>query len=104
MLTGPSREVSCLCGARVRDVSQKLPNLVQVLVFQEDSGEVAGRSQRAFTWDFRALGQLVYGAGAWVVVTSIPLVVGKETKRSRKTHLINIWLRGWFHWKHFVFF
>lgn len=104
MLTGPSREVSCLRGARVRDVSQKLPDLVQLLVFQVDSDEVAGRSQRASKWDFRALGQLVYGAGAWVVVTSIPLVVGTETERSRKTHLINVWLRGWFHEKHFGFF
>ena len=54
--------------------------------------------------DFRALGQLVEGLGAQVVFSSIPTVAGKDTERSRKTPLINTWLRGWCHRRNFGFF
>ena len=30
-----------------------------------------------------------------VAFSSIPSMVGKDTERIRKTHLINTWLRGW---------
>jgi len=28
----------------------------------------------------------------------------KSTERGRKTHLVNRWLRDWFHWSNFGFF
>ena len=104
------REVCCLPGARVRDITRKLPGLVRpsdyypLLVIQAGSDEVAERSPAAIKRDFRALGRLVEGSGAQVVFSSIPTVAGKDTERNRKTHLINTWLRGWCHRRNFGFF
>ena len=56
------REVCCLPGARVRDISRKLPGLIHpsdyypLLIVQAGSGEVADRSLRAIKNDFRGLG------------------------------------------------
>jgi len=69
------REVCCLPGARVRDVAKKLPGLVQpsdyyhLLVMQVGRDEIAERSPKAIKRDFRALGRLVEGSGAQVVVS-----------------------------------
>jgi len=35
---------------------------------------------------------------------SIPSVVGKSTERGMKTHLVNRWLRDWYHRWNFCFF
>ena len=85
------REVCCPPGARIRDVTGKLPGLVQpsdyypLLVMQVGSDEVAERSPKVMKRDFRALGRLVEGSGAQVVFSSIPSVAGKNTERNRKT-------------------
>ena len=44
------------------------------------------------------------GSGAQVVSSSIPSVAGKYTERNRKTHLVNMWLRGWCHQWNLGFF
>jgi len=44
------------------------------------------------------------GVGVHVVFPSIPAVAGRDTERSRKTHLINTWLRGWCKHKNFGYF
>ena len=54
--------------------------------------------------DFRGQGQLVDGAGVQVMFSSIPAVAGSGTERTRKAHLINMWLRGWCQHRNFVFF
>ncbi|KFQ60646.1 hypothetical protein N334_01172, partial [Pelecanus crispus] len=95
------REVCCLPGAQVRDITKKLPDLVRpsnyypLLVVQVGSDEITERSPKAIKRDFRALGQLVAGSGAQIVFSSILSMAGKNAERNRKTHLINKGLGGW---------
>jgi len=65
---------------------------------------ITERSSKAIKRHFRALGRLVEGSGAQVVFSSISSVAGKNIKRTRKTHLINRWLRDWCHCWNFGFF
>ena len=94
------REVCCVPGAQVRDISRKLPSLIcpsyyyPLLIVQASSDEVADRSLRTIRNDFRGLGRLVDGAGVQVVFACIPTVAGKDSEMTRKTHLINRCLRG----------
>lgn len=104
------REVCCLPGIRVRDISRKLPSLIHpsdyypLLIVQASSDEVADRNLGTIKNDFRGLGRLVDGVGIQVVFACIPAVTGKDTAMTRKTHLINTWLRGWCKHKNFGFF
>ncbi|KAK4810710.1 LOW QUALITY PROTEIN: hypothetical protein QYF61_007684, partial [Mycteria americana] len=62
----PLREVCCLPGARVKDITRILPSLVRpsdyypLLLFHVGGDEAATRSPRAIKRDFRALGQLLW--------------------------------------------
>ncbi|KAK4830603.1 hypothetical protein QYF61_012029 [Mycteria americana] len=64
----PLREVCCLPGARVRDVTRILPSLVRpsdyypLLLFHVGGDDTATRSPRAIKRDFRALGRLLWAA------------------------------------------
>jgi len=86
------RKVCCLSGARVRDISRKLPGLIHpsdyypLLIVQAGSDDVANRSLRAIKNDLRGLGRLV------------------DNAMTRKTHRINTWLRGWCQRKNLGFF
>ena len=92
------REVCCLPGAWVRDISRKLPGLIHLsnyyplLIVQAGSDEVTDRSLRTIKNDFRGLGRLVDGAGIQVVFACIPTVAEKDTEMTGKTHLISTWL------------
>ncbi|KGL90143.1 hypothetical protein N301_00086, partial [Charadrius vociferus] len=103
------REVSCLRGARIKDIQRKLPSLVHpsdyypLQIFQVGGDEVATRSLRAMKNDFRALGQLVKGSGAQIVF-SIPPVEGVDEGINRRSQQINSWLRDWCIQQNFVFF
>lgn len=104
------RELCCLPAARVRDICRKLPSLIRpsdcypLLIVQAGSDEIPVRSLRIIKNDFRRLGKLVDGAGIQVVFASIPLVAGTSAETSRKSHLVNAWLRGWCKHKNFGFF
>ena len=104
------REVCCLPGARVRDISRKLPELIRpsdyypLLIIQAGRDEIAEKSLRSIKKDFGGLGRVVDGAGMQVVFSSIPSVAEKGTERIPKTHLINKWLRGWCKHRNFGFF
>ena len=98
----PTRtEVCCLPGARVTGISRKLPGPIRPsdyypsLIVQAGSDAVTDRSLRTIEHGFGGLGRLVHGAGVPVVFACIPTVAGKDTETTRKTHLINTWLRGW---------
>ena len=86
------REVCCLPGARVRDVLDKLPDLVNssdyypLLVFQVGSDEVGRRSPKSIKRDFRALGQRLKGSGTQVMFSSIPSVAIMNEEINRKRH------------------
>ena len=95
------REVCCLPGARVRDITRKIPKLVRstdyfpLLIVQVGSDEIALRSLQTMKRDFRGLGHLVQGAGAQVIFCSIPSGAVKDTERAWKAQVMNNWLRGW---------
>lgn len=87
------REVCCLSGAWVRDITKKLPSLLQptddypLLVFQVGNDQVQTTRMQMGTW-----GQLVKGSGAPVVLSSILPVSGIDGARNRKTRQMNNWL------------
>jgi len=90
--------VCCLLEAWVRDTSREVPCLIHpsdnpVFTVQAGSDEVAERSLRITKKDFRGLGQLVDEVGIQDVFSSIHSLAGRDTERSRRTHLINPWLR-----------
>ena len=93
-------EVCSFPWARVRDISRKLPILIQtsdhypLLIAQASSDEISEKSLRIIKKDFRGLGWLVDGMGVQVVFSSIHSMSGKDTERSRKTYLVSTWLRG----------
>ena len=94
----------------VRDILRKLPRLIcpsdyyPLLIVQAGSDEDSEKSLRTIKRNFRALGQLVDGAGVQVVFSSVPSVAAKDTERSKRAHLINTQLRGWCNCRKFVFF
>jgi len=106
----PHREVCCFPGARVRDITRKLPSLVQpsdcylLLLFHVGGDKVAVHSPRVIKRDFRVLGRLVRESGAQVIFSSLLPVAGGDVARNRWTQSINTWLRGWCHRHSFGFF
>lgn len=84
------REVCCLSGVRVRDISRKLPSLIHpsyyypLLIVQANSDEVADRSLKIIKNYFRGLGRLVEETDTQVVFSSVPSLTGKDTERAGK--------------------
>jgi len=89
------REVCCLPGAWISDITSRIPSLVcpsdyySLLIVQAGSNDVAERTVRAIKRDFRELWLLVDRVGVYVVFSSIPSVVGRDAGRTRETYLIN---------------
>ncbi|XP_068011472.1 uncharacterized protein [Melanerpes formicivorus] len=104
------REVCSLPGAGVRDIAKRFPELIQptdyypLMVIQAGSDEIDRKGTRIIKKEFRALGQLIDGAGAQVVFCSIPSVSGVYTERNGRTHTINNWLRAWCQRQNFGFY
>ena len=98
-----SREVCCLPGARIRDVTERLPSLVQstdyspLLLFHVGTSDTARSSLRSTKEDYRALGAVVRDSGVQVVFSSILLFKGKGFERASRIWRINKWLRDWCH-------
>ncbi|RMC19378.1 hypothetical protein DUI87_03988 [Hirundo rustica rustica] len=99
------RAVCCLPGARVQNITERLPALIQpsdyypLLILQAGRDEIEKRSVKAIKRDFRALGQVIDRVGAQVVFCSVPLVAKENDERNWRTHTINKWLKGWCHWQ-----
>jgi len=106
----PHREICCLPGARIRDVTRKLPSLVQpsdycpLLSFHMSGGKVAVRSPRVIERGFRAFGQLVRESGAQAIFSSLLTVVGSDIARNRWTQSINTRLHSSCHHHNFEVF
>lgn len=75
-----------------------------LLIVHAGNVKVTERSLRATERGFSELGRLVDGAGVQVVLSSNTSVAARDTERTRETHLINTWLRGWCHHRNFAFF
>ncbi|TRZ16813.1 hypothetical protein HGM15179_010322 [Zosterops borbonicus] len=104
------REVCYLPGAWIKDITMRLPGLIQptdcypLLILQAGSDEIEKRSVKAIKREFRALGHVVDKTGTQVVFCSVPLVAGKNDRRNRRTHIINKWLKSWCCRQNFGFF
>lgn len=74
------REVCCLPGTHIRDITRKVPGLVcssdycPLLIVQVGSDEITQGSLRAIKKDVRGLGQMVEGVGAQVLFSSLLLL------------------------------
>ena len=85
------REVCCIPGACVKDLTRRLPSLVKpkdyypLLVFQVGSDNISRRSIKSMKRDFRALGKLIKGSGAQVMFSSIPPVGGMDEDEHQRT-------------------
>jgi len=99
----PHREVCCLPGAQLRDITRKLPSLVQpsdyclLLLFHVGGDKVAIRSPGVIKRDFRDLGWLVRESGAQAIFSSLLPAAGGDVARNKRTQSINTWLHGWCH-------
>ncbi|KAM8793368.1 LOW QUALITY PROTEIN: UV excision repair protein RAD23 homolog B-like [Eudromia elegans] len=95
-----SREVCCLPGARIRDVTERLPRLVRkgdyypLLLFHVGTKD-ATRKLAEIKQDYRALGTAVKGMGAQVMFSSILPMSRMDSRRRRQILQINNCLRRW---------
>lgn len=85
----------CLLPPWVKDITRKVPSLVQpsdyfpLLIFHVGGDDVATHSPRVIRKEFRALGWLVGESGAQVIFYSILPAEGSNTGRSKRTKSIN---------------
>ena len=95
---GTYREMCCLPGAWVKEITRKLPHLVHpfdyypLLIVQAGSNEVAQRSLQTIKKDFRALRWLVEGAGILLIFSSTSSGAVRNMELARKSQVINKWL------------
>lgn len=94
------REVCCLPGAQVRDITRRLPRLVTssdyypLLIVQAGSDAIKKCSLRAIKREFWDLGHFVEG-GPQIILSSIPISGKMSSKQVRITQELNEWLKGW---------
>ncbi|KAM7138764.1 uncharacterized protein RBU57_016504 [Macrochelys suwanniensis] len=96
-----SREVCCLPGARIRDVTEALSRIIRpsdyypMLLIHVGTNDTARCDTEQIKSDYRALGVRVKDFGAQVVFSSILPVKGRGTGRDRCIVEVNAWLRRW---------
>ncbi|GAB0204581.1 hypothetical protein GRJ2_002923700 [Grus japonensis] len=107
----PFREVlKGLPGACVKDITRKLPSLVQpsdyypLLLLHVGGDEAETRTTKAIKRDFRLLGQSLKDSGAQVIFSSLLPVKGSNGGWNRRMQSINAWLHGWCQRHNFGFF
>ncbi|TRZ06778.1 hypothetical protein HGM15179_020329 [Zosterops borbonicus] len=104
------REVCCLPGARVWDITERLPRLIEpsdyysLLILQAGSDEIEKKSARAIKRDFRALGHLIDRAGPQIVFCSVTLLEETNDGRNRRVYIFNKGLKVWRRQQNFGFF
>jgi len=85
-----SREVCCLPGARIRNITKRLPSLVQstdyypLLLFHMGMNHIGRRSLRNIKKDYKSLGAAMMDSEAQVVFSSVLLIKGKEFERASR--------------------
>ncbi|XP_067418891.1 uncharacterized protein [Emydura macquarii macquarii] len=105
-----TREVCCLPGARIRDVTERLPKLIKssdrypFLLLHVGTNDTAKNDLERITADYVALGKEIKEFEAQVVFSSILPVQGKGPGRDRRIVEVNAWLRRWCRREGFGFF
>ncbi|CAM2113005.1 unnamed protein product [Caretta caretta] len=105
-----NREVCCLPGAKIRDVTERLPRLIKpsdrypFLLLHVGTNDTAKNDLERITADYVALGRRIKELEAQVVFSSILPVEGKGLGRDRRIVEVNEWLRRWCRREGFGFF
>ncbi|XP_065410850.1 uncharacterized protein LOC135973127 isoform X2 [Chrysemys picta bellii] len=105
-----NREVCCLPGARIHDVTERLPRLIKpsdrypFLLLHVGTNDTAKNDLERITADYVALGRRIKEFEAQVVFSSILPVQGKGRGRDRRIVEVNEWLRRWCRREGFGFF
>ncbi|XP_073198747.1 uncharacterized protein [Lepidochelys kempii] len=105
-----NREVCCLPGAKIRDVTERLPRLIKpsdrypFLLLHVGTNDTAKNDLERITADYMALGRRIKEFEAQVVFSSILPVEGKCLGRDRRIVEVNEWLRRWCRREGFGFF
>jgi len=104
-----SREVCCLPGAKIRDVTERLTRLVKptdrnpFLLVHVGTNDTARHSLQKIRRDFEDLGRKLKDLGTQVVISSLLPVKGRGPGRERKIVEVNNWLRKWCRQERFGF-
>jgi len=94
-------EVCCLPGAKVRDVAERVLQLLKstdcypLLLSHIGTNNTANRNPGRIKEDFKALRVKAKSFGAQVTFSSILSAGGRGSARNRCIMSINSWLRGW---------
>lgn len=94
-----SREVCCLPGAHIKDVTERLPDLVcstdyLLLLFHIGTRDTAVSNLKNIHYrDYKELGAAVKNSGAQAVFSSILQFRGTGRERTNRIKKINKWLR-----------
>jgi len=96
-----AREVCCLPRAKVREVTERVPQFVKstdyypLLFFHVGTNDTANRNLSRIKEDFKALGVKAKCFGAQVIFSSILPVGGRGSARNRCIMGSSSWLHGW---------
>nr|XP_048718317.1 uncharacterized protein LOC125641845 [Caretta caretta] len=105
-----NREVCCLPGARIHDVTERLPRLIKpsdcypFLLLHVGTNDTAKNDLERITVDYVALGRRIKEFEAQVVFSSILPMEGKGLGRDRRIMEVNEWLHKWCWREGFGFF
>jgi len=104
-----AREVCCLPGARIKDVTDRLPRLFRpadyypLLIIHVGTNDTTRGDFATICRDFEDLGREVKKLGAQVVFSSILPVDGHGPRRWNMVLRVNNWLRRWCYQQGFGF-
>ncbi|CAM5108087.1 unnamed protein product [Natator depressus] len=105
-----NQEVCCLPGAKIRNVTERLPTLIEpsdrypFLLLHVGTNDTVKNDLERITADYVALGRRIKEFEAQVVFSSILPVEGKGQGRDRRIVEVNEWLRRWCRREGFGFF
>ncbi|CAM4641847.1 unnamed protein product [Lepidochelys olivacea] len=105
-----NQEVHCLPGARIHNVTERLPRLIKpsdrypFLLLQVGTNDTAMNDLEQITADYVAVGRRIKEFEAQVVFSSILPVEGKGPSRDRRIVEVNEWLHRWCRREGFGFF
>ena len=103
-VSGPDllfREMCCLLGARIQDITDRLPKLIKpadkypFVLIHVGTNDTASNTVARIKEDYEALGRQLKTLGAQVVFSSILPVTGRGARRERTILEVNRWLSWW---------